>query len=112
MSATSMAGTVLLALPMPLPLIPVPAIPLDALDTALVPVDDDLTEEELTEAQKREEEKKRKMPSTQWTDEEDAKLATAVELHGARWSTIAEHVPGRTGKQCRERWKNQVRSFF
>jgi hypothetical protein len=33
-----------------------------------------------------------------------------VEEHGeGNWSTIARHFPGRIGKQCRERWHNQVR---
>jgi hypothetical protein len=32
-----------------------------------------------------------------------------VGLHGAqRWSVIAEHLPGRVGKQCRERWHNHL----
>lgn len=26
-----------------------------------------------------------------------------------RWSEIAKHVPGRTGKQCRERWVNHMK---
>ena len=25
-----------------------------------------------------------------------------------RWSLIASNLPGRTGKQCRERWHNQL----
>ena len=29
--------------------------------------------------------------------------------HGTRkWSVLASHLPGRTGKQCRERWHNQL----
>ena len=29
--------------------------------------------------------------------------------HGkAKWSEIAESIPGRNGKQCRERWRNQL----
>jgi transcriptional activator Myb len=24
------------------------------------------------------------------------------------WSLIASHIPGRTGKQCRERWLNHT----
>jgi hypothetical protein len=40
-----------------------------------------------------------------WTDEEDAKVLDLVATHGAkRWSLIASHLPGRIGKQCRERW--------
>ena len=25
-----------------------------------------------------------------------------------RWATVAEKIPGRIGKQCRERWKNYL----
>jgi hypothetical protein len=40
-----------------------------------------------------------------WTDEEDRMLEAAVAAHGTKnWLTIAEEVPGRKGKQCRERW--------
>jgi hypothetical protein len=32
-----------------------------------------------------------------------------VELHGTgRWATIASALPGRNGKQCRERWHNHL----
>lgn len=32
-----------------------------------------------------------------------------VEKHGPRnWSKIADHLPGRIGKQCRERWHNHL----
>ena len=48
-----------------------------------------------------------------WTNEEDEALATAVialRKTGAAisWTTIAEVIGGRTGKQCRERWQNQL----
>jgi len=47
--------------------------------------------------------------SRMWTPEEDAKVRSLVEEHGTkRWSVIASHLPGRTGKQCRERWHNQL----
>ena len=47
--------------------------------------------------------------SRMWTPEEDAKVRNLVEEHGTkRWSVIASHLPGRTGKQCRERWHNQL----
>ncbi|KAL8225157.1 hypothetical protein R6Q57_017714 [Mikania cordata] len=46
----------------------------------------------------------------QWTDEEDRKLLRLVKLHGVRkWAQIAEHMIGRAGKQCRERWHNHLR---
>merc|ERR1711964_645367 len=32
-----------------------------------------------------------------------------VQQYGAtRWSLVASHLVGRTGKQCRERWVNQL----
>ena len=44
-----------------------------------------------------------------WTPEEDASVVELVELHGAKkWSVIASHLPGRIGKQCRERWHNHL----
>ena len=47
--------------------------------------------------------------SRMWTAEEDEKVRKLVEEHGTkRWSVIAESLPGRTGKQCRERWHNQL----
>jgi len=39
-----------------------------------------------------------------WTPEEDAKVVDLVNTHGAKkWSLIANCLPGRIGKQCRER---------
>lgn len=39
-----------------------------------------------------------------WTTEEDAKVIDLVNTHGAKkWSLIASCLPGRIGKQCRER---------
>ncbi|KAF8684748.1 hypothetical protein HU200_044168 [Digitaria exilis] len=33
-----------------------------------------------------------------------------VQLHGERkWAVISQHLPGRIGKQCRERWTNHLR---
>jgi len=47
--------------------------------------------------------------SQPWTAEEDTMLQVAVEALGPkRWSAIALEVPGRTGKQCRLRWCNQI----
>ena len=44
-----------------------------------------------------------------WTDDEDKKLMQLVETFGPRkWSAIAEELPGRIGKQCRERWHNHL----
>mmetsp|Transcript_24520 Transcript_24520/g.62097 ORF Transcript_24520/g.62097 Transcript_24520/m.62097 type:complete len:374 (-) Transcript_24520:154-1275(-) len=44
-----------------------------------------------------------------WTKEEDEKVKFLVEKYGTkRWSLIASHMEGRTGKQIRERWHNQL----
>ncbi|CAH0480506.1 unnamed protein product [Peronospora belbahrii] len=44
-----------------------------------------------------------------WTREENEKLMQLVKQYGAkRWSLIAMHLPGRVGKQCRERWHNHL----
>jgi myb proto-oncogene protein len=40
-----------------------------------------------------------------WTTEENFKLKDAVEKHnGKDWAAISALVPGRTKKQCREKW--------
>uniref|UniRef100_A0A7S0ZEJ7 Uncharacterized protein n=1 Tax=Timspurckia oligopyrenoides TaxID=708627 RepID=A0A7S0ZEJ7_9RHOD len=44
-----------------------------------------------------------------WRSDEDEVLKSLVEKMGPRrWSLIALHIPGRTGKQARERWLNQL----
>ena len=44
-----------------------------------------------------------------WSAQEDATIRRLVEKYGPRhWSTIASHLPGRVGKQCRERWHNHL----
>ena len=44
-----------------------------------------------------------------WTPQEDAIVVRMVREHGpGNWSAVAEHVPGRVGKQCRERWHNHL----
>ena len=44
-----------------------------------------------------------------WSADEDELLLKAIEANGTRkWSVLASHLPGRTGKQCRERWHNQL----
>ena len=44
-----------------------------------------------------------------WTAEEDAIIFRMVTAHGAkRWAQIAAELPGRIGKQCRERWHNHL----
>lgn len=40
-----------------------------------------------------------------WTPVENKQLLDLVQKFGAkRWSLIATHLPGRVGKQCRERY--------
>ena len=44
-----------------------------------------------------------------WNTEEDQKLIELVQIHGPQqWNSIAEQLNQRTGKQCRERWHNQL----
>ena len=44
-----------------------------------------------------------------WTVEEDDILRSMVGENGAKnWSMIASALPGRIGKQCRERWHNHL----
>lgn len=44
-----------------------------------------------------------------WTEDEDRKVVELVKKLGAKkWSLIASHLPGRVGKQCRERWHNHL----
>ncbi|CAM8910824.1 unnamed protein product [Rhodiola kirilowii] len=46
----------------------------------------------------------------QWTSDEDRLLIQLVGLYGIRkWASIAQMLPGRIGKQCRERWHNHLR---
>jgi myb proto-oncogene protein len=41
--------------------------------------------------------------------QEDEKIVELVEKYGpAKWSIIAQSLPGRIGKQCRERWHNHL----
>ncbi|KAL0316329.1 UNVERIFIED_CONTAM: Transcription factor R-3 [Sesamum radiatum] len=43
------------------------------------------------------------------TDEEDEKITELVAKYGpTKWSVIAKSLPGRIGKQCRERWHNHL----
>ena len=44
-----------------------------------------------------------------WTIKEDRTLIQLVEQQGpAHWNLLANFLPGRTGKQCRERWCNHL----
>ena len=41
-----------------------------------------------------------------WSAEEDGKLLQLKRLGGMNWRQLAKLVPGRSTKQCRERWQN------
>ncbi|XP_014753766.1 transcription factor MYB3R-1 isoform X2 [Brachypodium distachyon] len=44
-----------------------------------------------------------------WSKEEDEVIVDMVRKYGPKkWSTIAQALPGRIGKQCRERWHNHL----
>ncbi|CAN1769905.1 Transcription factor MYB3R-5 [Linum perenne] len=44
-----------------------------------------------------------------WTPQEDDKIVKMVAKYGpTKWSVIAKSLPGRIGKQCRERWHNHL----
>ncbi|KAL2902451.1 Transcription factor MYB3R-5 [Bienertia sinuspersici] len=44
-----------------------------------------------------------------WTKEEDDCIIEMVQKNGCgHWSVIAKQLPGRIGKQCRERWHNHL----
>jgi hypothetical protein len=44
-----------------------------------------------------------------WTAEEDEMLRLVAGEHPENWNEIGRALPGRTGKQCRERWLNNLR---
>lgn len=51
---------------------------------------------------------------SKWTSEEVEQLQNAVELDGGTpetidWVVVAKHVPGRSSKQCREKYRNDLR---
>ena len=43
-----------------------------------------------------------------WTGVEDAVIIKSISEGLTKWSEIAERIPGRIGKQCRERWFNHL----
>jgi hypothetical protein len=47
-------------------------------------------------------------PRRNWNGEEDTKLTEAVKKHGKKWVAVATMVPGRTDKQCRQRWSQAL----
>jgi hypothetical protein len=48
-------------------------------------------------------------PRWKFNQSEDALLAKAVaDLGGSDWARIAERIPGRSVRQCKERWANYI----
>ena len=47
-------------------------------------------------------------PRIPWTAEEDATILRAMQTGVRKWSDVAQLLPGRNRKQCRERWYNQI----
>ncbi|KAJ0534170.1 putative transcription factor MYB-HB-like family [Helianthus annuus] len=46
----------------------------------------------------------------QWNSQEDRLLVQLVKQYGdSKWSRVAEKLPGRIAKQCRDRWQNHLR---
>lgn len=43
-----------------------------------------------------------------WSSAEDDAIRECMKRGVVRWADIAMHVPGRNGKQCRERWHNHL----
>lgn len=51
----------------------------------------------------------KEMSKGPWSAEEDQKVVDLVGKYGPKkWSQIANELPGRIGKQCRERWHNHL----
>ncbi|CAM9631261.1 unnamed protein product, partial [Scytosiphon promiscuus] len=52
---------------------------------------------------------KRKRTVRKWTSQEDAEMVELVKKYGVKaWGVIGSKLVDRTGKQCRERWHNQL----
>lgn len=48
-------------------------------------------------------------PRIKWTLEEDKKIIELVQRYGTgNWILIAQQIDGKNGKQCRERWTNNL----
>ncbi|POM64227.1 Myb-like DNA-binding protein [Phytophthora palmivora] len=53
--------------------------------------------------------RKERKPVCKWTEKEDLMMLKLVQKYGTRhWTVIGTKLPGRNGKQCRERWHNQL----
>ena len=51
---------------------------------------------------------KAKKNPRKWSKEEDNLMISMIKNNKTKWSVIASKLPGRNGKQCRERWHNQL----
>lgn len=52
---------------------------------------------------------KERKPVSKWSEKEDQLMIKLVQKYGTRhWTIIGTKLPGRNGKQCRERWHNQL----
>ena len=55
-------------------------------------------------------ENEKRMYRSPWSRKQDEIVRACVKKYGeCKWARIALLIPGRTGKQCRERWHNQLR---
>mmetsp|Transcript_5177 Transcript_5177/g.16600 ORF Transcript_5177/g.16600 Transcript_5177/m.16600 type:complete len:408 (-) Transcript_5177:122-1345(-) len=85
---------------------PAPAapVPIDPRRTPSLELDDDSIKEDCDDN-----EQDGLIVKGPWSEPEDAMLRSLVAEQGAkRWSAIAAKLPGRIGKQCRERWHNHL----
>lgn len=49
------------------------------------------------------------MASANWSKQEDEMLTSIILANGAKdWTKVANKLPGRIGKQCRERWHHHL----
>ena len=52
---------------------------------------------------------KEQMASANWSKQEDEMLTSIILANGAKdWTKVANKLPGRIGKQCRERWHHHL----
>lgn len=50
-----------------------------------------------------------KLMKGSWTDQEDETIIEFVKQNGTKkWQKLCQLLPGRIGKQCRERWRNHL----
>lgn len=53
--------------------------------------------------------RKERKPVCKWTEKEDLLMTKLVQKYGTRhWTIIGTKLPGRNGKQCRERYANKT----